>query len=210
MSIDFNNPANLNRISSTGILQAKATPAYTPKPIDMSFLSAGLGKPDPTHVNPDKAMAKQDELQQQQIDLQKEQFLKSQELSNKQMELSYYQYAQSVKQGNKKSGKVLCTRMYELGFMSKEIFEVDQRYGKIVFDANPQLEVWYHQRALFFLRFMHNQTLFSKVFIRLSWLLIKPWSEHMAYKMGYLKEDNKFGEWLMNYAHKQFQKGKCK
>lgn len=203
MSLDFNDPANTQRISATGLLNAKPA-TYVPQRINMGFLSSGLGKPDPTHKNPNIELEAEKARQQAAIDLQKEQFAKSQELSNKQLELSYYSYAQSVKQGNKKSGKVICARMYDLGFIDEQTFLIDQAYGELIYRLQPEFMMWYHEKAQWFLDRMKNDTWQSKLFINLAWLFVKPWTEQMAYLMGFRKKQHLFGKILMKSFHYWF------
>ena len=185
MSLDFGNPSTPQLISNKGILQNYGVPTSNVPSIDFSFVTAPSGLA-PDLIQPDKALEEQKALQLQQIELQKQQMAQSQESANRALELSYYQYAQSVQQGNKKSGKVICTRIHELGLMPDDIFRVDQLYGELLADQHPDFMDWYHEKAQWFLDRMHNKTLASKLFIRLSLIFVNPWSRQMAYIMGYL------------------------
>jgi hypothetical protein len=199
--VDFSNPATQTRITSTGLIGTAnaAKPVYTPQPINMSFINTGVDKPAADWVNPDKELAEQKQMQQDSIDLQKEQFAASMEAQNRALELSYYQYALAMKNSNKKSGKLICSRCYELGLMEKTIFELDQIYGEVMLEAEPEFMEFYHDCCPWFLRKMKNDTWLSKQCIKMIWWFCDPMSREMASRIfrnykGSLR--GKFWLWL--------------
>ena len=126
------------------------------------------GKPDPEHKNPDKELQRQKRIQQQQLE---------------------------ASQGG---GKVICTEFWLNGYMPDEIYEADQLYGELLFRQNKKFMEWYHSNATWWLNKMRGNKLHNRVFTRLLWLFVKPWSLAMAHDMGIIKKDNKFGRFLIN------------
>ena len=88
---------------------------------------------------------------------------------------------------------VICTELYRQGFMSEEIRSADQKYGEIILSSRPEVMEGYHFWALPIVEIMKK----SRAFTSIVWLVAKPWSEQMAYEMGYLKRGNVFGKILM-------------
>jgi hypothetical protein len=87
-------------------------------------------------------------------------------------------------------GTVICTKMYELGYMDKETYEADQLYGEQVAAENPELLAWYHSWAVPFVATLHKGTLKTKA---VAWLT-KHWSSEMKARLGYIKSGTTIGK----------------
>lgn len=80
-------------------------------------------------------------------------------------------------------GTVICTELFRQGYYSKEIYELDQKYGQKLIKERPHVYEGYRFIADPIVRGMKK----SKNFTRLVSLFALPWAYHMAY------ENNKFG-----------------
>ncbi len=208
--VDFSDPNTQNRITSTGMIGSNLAPKYTPGPIDMGFINTGAGKPDPTHVNPDKALEEQRSLQEQQVAFQREQFEFNKESQRKSFELSQAQLALSQKQSKQKKGKIICTEYWRRGFMHNDVYEADQRYGIVLSILNPEFMAWYHENAPWWIAKMQGRSWRAIWFTELLWLFVKPWSDQMAFEMGALKKGSRFGKWLMKVGFWLHKRERCK
>lgn len=95
------------------------------------------------------------------------------------------------------SGKgisIICTLLYNNGYMPEHIWQADQRYGKHIIKTNRPLLIGYLLWARYVVEWFNNKPQYLKYL----YLLVKPWSEHMAYEMGVLPKDNIMG----NIIHK--------
>ena len=88
---------------------------------------------------------------------------------------------------------VICTRCFELGLMTPEIYAADERYGVLLKQRSPAFFAWYRRHAPVIVRAMHGQSRFSHAFIKLVWAFVKPWSIEMAYQSGVLPKGSVFG-----------------
>jgi len=103
--------------------------------------------------------------------------------------------------------KIICTKLFELGMMTRDVFEADQRFGEIVRANNPDLyngyvawaEVvvdWMSGKGPKMMPWMSDED-FSKAAKKWSrsWAydIATPWAEYMAYRMGEMKTVNKTG-----------------
>ena len=92
--------------------------------------------------------------------------------------------------GNSYSGgKIICGELYRQGFLSEEVWEADQRFGKELFKTNPRISLGYVFWAREVVKYMKNNPNHTKYLYR----ICKPWTEHMAYKMGISKKRNIVG-----------------
>jgi hypothetical protein len=88
---------------------------------------------------------------------------------------------------------VICTELHRQGFMSDEIREADERFGRMISATSPETMVGYHYWAIPIVNLMQKSRLFTKIV----WAVARPWAYHMAYEMGSLEKDNLLGKILM-------------
>jgi len=105
-------PIRTDLINDKGLLARPNRPQYTPRPISMG-VNPNVAKPPPGHINPDKQLQHQRNIQQQQLD----------------------------QQAN--AGKIICREWYKQGKMPKEIFEADQAYGRYLMQYDPEVMLGY-------------------------------------------------------------------
>ena len=107
--------------------------------------------------------------------------------------------------------KIICTKLYELGLMSKEIYEADQAFGAELVKLNPDIyngyrawaEIvvdWIDGKGPDILPWLSEQR--SKQIVQqwsTSWAqeIATPWAEEMAYKMGRRESSNFTGKVIM-------------
>jgi len=88
---------------------------------------------------------------------------------------------------------VICTELHRQGFMSDEIREADERFGRMISATSPETMLGYHYWAIPIVNLMQKSRLFTKIV----WTVARPWAYHMAYEMGSLETDNLLGKILM-------------
>lgn len=108
--------------------------------------------------------------------------------------------------------KIVCAKLYEIGEMPQAIWMADQKYGQLLrkkdkrvyrgyirwarivtswMDAKgPDFMIWVPKEK----RAKAQQEAMTNMAVKIG----TPWSEHMAYLMGTLKNDNTMGRILMN------------
>jgi ribosomal protein S8 len=91
---------------------------------------------------------------------------------------------------NSKKKKIICDLLYRQGYLPKHIWEADQKFGQLMMRENTKGLLGYLIWAGPVVDFLTKKPQYSKYF----YLITKPWSEHMAYMMGVLPNDNKFGK----------------
>jgi hypothetical protein len=116
--------------------------------------------------------------------------------------------------GRRGSGgrKIICTKLYELGLLSKKIFEADQKFGKKLSQQNPEVYYGYIAWAKTVVDWMNGkgpQCMFwikdkkkrnkaqKELSIKWAKAIATPWAKHMAYLMGVEKKDNLAGKVIM-------------
>lgn len=96
----------------------------------------------------------------------------------------------NIPSGNSYSGgKIICGELYRQGFLSEEVWEADQRFGKELFKTNPRISLGYVFWAREVVKYMKNNPNHTKYL----YIICKPWTEHMAYKMGISQKRNIVG-----------------
>jgi hypothetical protein len=88
---------------------------------------------------------------------------------------------------------VICTELHRQGFMSDEIREADERFGRMISATSPETMLGYHYWAIPIVNLMQKSRLFTKIV----WAVARPWAYHMAYEMGSFERDNLVGKVLM-------------
>lgn len=86
--------------------------------------------------------------------------------------------------GNTISGgsKILCCAYYNLGYLPREIWRLDQRYGVWLHRHDPELMRGYHAWAAPLADFVQEDTAVAKVVRAIMWPIVKAWAEEMAHK----------------------------
>lgn len=109
--------------------------------------------------------------------------------------------------------KIICTKLYELGLLSKKIFEADQKFGKKLSKENPEVYDGYiawaktvvdwmngkGPQCMFWIKDKKKRNKAQKELSR-KWAkaIATPWAKHMAYLMGVEKKDNLAGKIIMS------------
>jgi hypothetical protein len=108
---------------------------------------------------------------------------------------------------------IICTKLHELGYLSDEIYQADEMFGHWLRQTDPNAYYGYLKWARVVVDWMSNegpQCMFwiqdkiernarqKEMAVRWARRIATPWAEHMAYKMGVLKEDNRAGRYIMN------------
>jgi hypothetical protein len=108
-------------------------------------------------------------------------------------------------------GKIICTKLYELGLMDEAVYEADQAYGALVAANDPALMDGYHYwanivvdwmsgtgvRVIPFVSDAKNGAIMSAWATSWAQEIAMPWAQHMQYEMGQRKDDSKIGKALM-------------
>ena len=107
---------------------------------------------------------------------------------------------------------IICTKLHELGYLSDEIYQADEMFGHWLRQTDPNAYYGYLKWARVVVDWMSNegpQCMFwiqdraernaqqKAMAVRWARRIATPWAEHMAYKMGVLKEDNRAGRYIM-------------
>jgi|LakMenE01Jun11ns_1017448.scaffolds.fasta_scaffold9938806_3 hypothetical protein len=93
-----------------------------------------------------------------------------------------------------KKKKIICNELYKQGFLPQHIWNADELYGEMMFKKDPSLVLGYMMWAKNVVGFMKAKPQYTK------WIytMVKPWTEHMAYEVGILPNDN----WIGKIIHK--------
>ena len=98
-----------------------------------------------------------------------------------------------------KDGTVMCSAYCKMGYLPKEIWKLDRRYGVKVFREDPTLIEGYHLWGIPTANYIKKNTFFAKIVRALMWPIVKAWAEEMAhcmkptkYKANYLGKAIKF------------------
>jgi hypothetical protein len=172
-------------ISNQGLINSATQPApYVPKPIELDFL-AGTEGIDPMHKNPDQAAELQRQQTQDQLDLQKQQ-----------QETSDFRYAHP-----QKSGKIICNRWHELGYMDDETARLDQLYGRQLLANDRAFMLGYLAFARRVVKRMDKTTLKGRLLLKVMVPFVGPWSKEMAHRMDSTREGSCIGSFYMWGCH---------
>jgi len=95
--------------------------------------------------------------------------------------------------GEGQGSTVICTELHRQGYLSDEIYEADKEFGGTL---SYEVLRGYHRWALPWVRVMKASTLAT----RLTWLVARPWSQHMAFKMGFGEMDGFIGRPVMEFG----------
>ena len=136
------------------------------------------------------------------IELQNQVTNAQQLLASAQIEASQAQAAAAAAQAaktqaelaNTKKKKIICNELYKQGFLPQHIWNADELYGEMMYKKDPSLVLGYMMWAKNVVKFMKAKPQYTK------WIytMVKPWTEHMAYEVGILPNDN----WIGKIIHK--------
>jgi hypothetical protein len=93
---------------------------------------------------------------------------------------------------NTKKKKIICNELYNQGYLSKEIWDADERYGEMMWNVDRKLVIGYNMWAKGVVEFMKKNPKYTKYI----YFMVKPWTEHMAHMVGYLPKDNTIGKFI--------------
>jgi hypothetical protein len=107
--------------------------------------------------------------------------------------------------------KIVCGKLHEYGLMNSNIWAADQAYGRRLRKTDKAVYRGYFRWARPVTQWMdgqgpdfmlwvpkqHRAKAQQELMIELTYRVGAPWSEHMAYEMGTLKNDNQQGRILM-------------
>ena len=98
-----------------------------------------------------------------------------------------------------KKKKIICNELYKQGFLPQHIWNADELYGEMMYKKDPSLVLGYMMWAKNVVGFMKAKPQYTK------WIytMVKPWTEHMAYEVGILPNDNWIGK-LIHKVGKQY------
>lgn len=99
--------------------------------------------------------------------------------------------------GGGDGGKIICTKLYELGRMPQDIYEADQKFGAELVRTSPETYDGYAAWAKHVVRLMERKDVIGKVVVALADAIATPWSIAMAQQMGVSVESGWFGRLLM-------------
>lgn len=108
--------------------------------------------------------------------------------------------------------KIICTKLYELGYLPEHIYAADELFGEYLREHDPEAYYGYIRWASVVVDWMDKDGPQCMFWIRdkekrgqaqrdlaISWArrIATPWAQHMAYKMGVEKEDSRAGRAIM-------------
>ena len=111
--------------------------------------------------------------------------------------------------------KIICTKLFELGYLPQEIYTADQKFGQWLRKNDPYAYFGYIKWASVVVEWMDKegpQCMFwikdkkvrgeKQKALAISWAkrIATPWAQHMAYRMGTLPEDSKAGRIIMKFG----------
>jgi regulator of replication initiation timing len=96
-------------------------------------------------------------------------------------------------------GTIICTEMYNQGFMPQFIYDMDSKFGDTVLQKNPEIMYGYWIWAQPIVNKLKTSKSFSKFVYN---YFVKDWSEYMAYEMGVLPKQNYKGKFLHKFGEK--------
>ena len=80
-------------------------------------------------------------------------------------------------------GTVMCTAYYQMGWLPKEIWKLDRRYGVKVYREDPSLIEGYHLWGIPTANYICKETILARVLRKIMWPVVKAWAEEMAHCM---------------------------
>lgn len=93
------------------------------------------------------------------------------------------QVVEDVSSVAKGDGTVMCSAYCKMGYLPKEIWKLDRRYGVKVLREDPALIQGYHLWGVPTANFIQKNTFIAKTVRALMWPIVKAWAEEMAHCM---------------------------
>jgi hypothetical protein len=106
---------------------------------------------------------------------------------------------QQLTNATTKKKKIICNELYNQGFLPQHIWKADEIYGELMYDKDPRLVLGYMMWARNVVKYMKAKPQNTKWI----YMMVKPWTEHMAYEVGTLPKDNWIGK-LIHSVGKQY------
>lgn len=95
-------------------------------------------------------------------------------------------------------GKIICTLLYEKGYMPKEIYQADQNFGALLALSDPAAYAGYYRWAKHVVSWMEQDTVWSKFVTAVTRRIAMPWAYAMAAEMGVPVRSSLFGRALLH------------
>jgi hypothetical protein len=106
---------------------------------------------------------------------------------------------QQLTNATTKKKKIICNELYNQGFLPQHIWNADEIYGEMMYEKDPRLVLGYMMWARNVVKYMKAKPQNTKWI----YMMVKPWTEHMAYVVGTLPKDNWVGK-LIHSVGKQY------
>nr|WP_321482341.1 phage tail tip lysozyme [uncultured Cohaesibacter sp.] len=90
-------------------------------------------------------------------------------------------------------GTIICSELYHQGYLSKELWQADEKWGRMTARKDPDIIRGYRTWAAPIVRLMKRSPDATRIIAKLT----DPWAKQMAYEAGYLPKGNFLG-WLTN------------
>ena len=101
---------------------------------------------------------------------------------------------QQLTNATTKKKKIICNELYNQGYLPQHIWNADEIYGEMMYEKDPRLVLGYMMWARNVVKYMKAKPQNTKWI----YLMVKPWTEHMAYEVGTLSKDNWIGKLIHN------------
>ena len=110
-------------------------------------------------------------------------------------------------------GSIICTKLYELGYLSDSVYQADELFGAHLRETDPNSYYGYLKWAgtvvdwiegsgptfMFWIKDKQQRDLAQKELVtRWTVRIATPWAHHMAYVMGAEQQDNRAGKIIMS------------
>jgi hypothetical protein len=96
---------------------------------------------------------------------------------------------QQLTNATTKKKKIICNELYNQGYLPQHIWNADEIYGEMMYEKDPRLVLGYMMWARNVVKYMKAKPQNTKWI----YMMVKPWTEHMAYEVGTLPKDNLIG-----------------
>lgn len=106
---------------------------------------------------------------------------------------------QQLTNATTKKKKIICNELYNQGYLPQRIWNADEIYGEMMYEKDPRLVLGYMMWARNVVKYMKAKPQNTKWI----YMMVKPWTEHMAYEVGTLPKDNWIGK-LIHSVGKQY------
>jgi hypothetical protein len=106
---------------------------------------------------------------------------------------------QQLTNATTKKKKIICNELYNQGYLPQHIWNADEIYGEMMYEKDPRLVLGYMMWARNVVKYMKAKPQNTKWI----YIMVKPWTEHMAYVVGTLPKDNWIGK-LIHSVGKQY------